>query len=251
MKTERDSDLPRIVADTAAYLIAYKPAGMHSAPLREGEEDTLVSWCAREAPEIAAVRGRKEVERGLLHRLDRETAGLVAFAKTDAAYRSVLDAQDAGLFIKEYRAICVGPVPPTAAARETPFTIESAFLAFGPGRKTVRAVPVDANDTPAQRRRLREAAFDRGAPYRTEVLGIEAPSSDRPIVRAQLLRGFRHQIRCHLAWIGLPIAGDPLYGVDASGSLALTAVALSFPDPETGALVRYVLDSSQEAGGRS
>lgn len=244
---------PRIIADTEDYLIVYKPAGMHSAPLREGEENTLLSWCAREAPEVLSVRGRKDVEHGLLHRLDRETAGLVALAKNDAAYRSIIADQEEGQFIKEYRAVCVGPVPAETAARATPFTIESGFLAYGPGRKMVRPVSIESAGMPAGRRRLREAAFDRGEPYRTEVIALDVAATDRPIAIVRLIRGFRHQIRCHLAWIGLPIVGDSLYGraLNAEVPLALTAVALSFPDPRKRTIIRYVLDSSQEAGGRS
>jgi 23S rRNA pseudouridine1911/1915/1917 synthase len=106
-------------------------------------------------------------------------------------------------------------------------------------------------------------APDRGKPYRTEITGVEllppgtlgsaggspgnftgdgAEGYRRFYVR--ISRGFRHQIRCHLSWIGYPILNDGLYGEGKTGGgaagkaegsfLALTAVGLSFPDPRTG-----------------
>jgi 23S rRNA-/tRNA-specific pseudouridylate synthase len=62
--------------------------------------------------------------------------------------------------------------------------------------------------------------------------------------RLQLRRGFRHQIRCHLAWLGFPILNDRLYGGQelkevGEGTLALSARAFSFRDPESGQDVRY------------
>jgi 23S rRNA pseudouridine1911/1915/1917 synthase len=74
-----------------------------------------------------------------------------------------------------------------------------------------------------------------GAPlYRTEVLACE---SLRAFFRLSLRisRGFRHQIRCHLAWLGLPLLNDGLYGGSAgSGGIALSARLIRFPDPQSG-----------------
>ena len=60
---------------------------------------------------------------------------------------------------------------------------------------------------------------------------LSAPSLE---IRVALARGFRHQIRAQLAWIGLPIMGDPLYGGAEDDRLRLYAVALSFVHPATG-----------------
>lgn len=224
---------PRILAETPDFLVLFKPGGLHSAPLRDGESDTLLFWCGQRRPEVLSVQGRKAVERGLLHRLDRDTAGLVLLAKRQDAYDFLSEAQESGNFAKEYVAIC----EPAAewVGRATPFEIESGFRPFGPGRRLVRAVP------PGETPRGRELALDRGRPYRTEVLGVEACEHSQLRVKVRLLRGFRHQVRCHLAWVGLPIRGDELYG-RPGGGLALTATALAFPDPAGAAFLRYGLD---------
>ncbi|MFA6504517.1 MAG: pseudouridine synthase [Treponemataceae bacterium] len=233
----------RIIAETDAYLVVYKPHGMHCAPLSEGEEGTLLSWGARLCPAILSVRGRKEVERGLLHRLDRDTEGLVLLAKTQRAYDSLSESQERGVFLKEYEALCVGSSSTVLVDRTLPFAIESGFRPFGPGRRVVRPVETDG-DGNALSGRVLELALDRGHPYRTNVLALSDASSTgniRTLVRAGLARGFRHQVRCHLAWIGLPLVGDELYGKADGENLALRAVALMFPDPENGSPVRIDL----------
>jgi 23S rRNA pseudouridine1911/1915/1917 synthase len=102
----------------------------------------------------------------------------------------------------------------------------------------------------------KEIAWDRGRPYQTEITGFE----DRGGVCyfcVRIRRGFRHQIRCHLAWLGYPILGDPLYGLQTaeidrtSGEcqtplleaplLALQAQGLCFRDPASGENRNYSL----------
>lgn len=249
---------PRIVAETGAYLAVFKPRGLHSAPLAEGESGTLLAWCGARRPETLVPRGRKAVERGLLHRLDRDTEGLVLFAKTQEAFDALDASQERGLFVKEYAALCVGRAEPALAGRSLPFVVESGFRPFGPGRRAVKPVPLDAAGRPLpEAGRVKELALDRGGAYRTEVLSLRQESENPPRTLAvcRLARGFRHQVRAHLAWIGLPLSGDGLYGSGGERALALAAVALTFPDPQTGAAVRIELPygavSSFPFSGRS
>jgi 23S rRNA pseudouridine1911/1915/1917 synthase len=261
------SDVPRLVAETPSFIVAYKPASMHCAPLRPDEGGTLLDWCVGGYPEVAMVRGRKPIEGGLLHRLDRETAGLVLFARTQEAYESLAAQQEKGLFVKEYRAECVPagaprlpgfPPIPDATARccrgladpeadhpFEPFSIESAFRHFGPGRIAVRPV------LEIKEGGKRKSALDRGEYYATELIsfvpsGGKAEGRKTVSIAVGLRRGFRHQVRCHLAWIGFPLVGDVLYGYAGSpdGALGLRAESLAFLDPTTGAPLRYTISSS-------
>jgi 23S rRNA pseudouridine1911/1915/1917 synthase len=110
--------------------------------------------------------------------------------------------------------------------------IESPFRAWGPGRKAVRPAFPGAN---------RKLALDKGGAYKTGVLewreeaAPSAPAEGLWRCRVRIARGFRHQIRCHLAWAGFPILNDPLYGGAGEGFLALRASSLSFDDPLDGA----------------
>ncbi|GHV94018.1 RNA pseudouridine synthase [Spirochaetia bacterium] len=237
---------PAIVAETDDYAVVFKPPRIHCAPLRQGETGTLLDWYAAVFPPVLALAGRKVDEGGLVHRLDFETQGLVLFAKNQQSLESFQTQQEEGTFIKEYSALCLqrtsarpaGFPPPPETPGSPPFTIESFFRPFGPGRKQVRPV-IDGVH--------KERAADRGGFYKTGIIAVSASSSpdDKTAgnfysFTARIKRGFRHQIRCHLAWIGYPILNDPLYGPEqpapesASGFLALCAQGLFFKDPHTG-----------------
>lgn len=220
----------------------------------------------------AQVRGKKAIEAGLLHRLDTDTRGLVLFAKDQKVYDFLAARQEAGQMIKTYCAF-VEPklslimeyngygfdVTELSALKELsaaqrriavqeriaaklPLTLESQFRNFGPGAK--RVAPV----FPGSRHYKKD-----GRLYMTVIEAVEAlPSPPQGgeqyalfqnndgqslvRVRCRLSRGYRHQVRAHLAAAGLPIVGDPLYapqGVEAPPvSLQLYAVSLEFPDPE-------------------
>jgi 23S rRNA pseudouridine1911/1915/1917 synthase len=224
-------ELPTIIDETDDFAVVYKPPRMHCAPLKTGGGDTLHDWYAAVFLPVMELSGRKEGEGGLLHRLDFETQGLVLFAKTQKSLDHLLKQQDEGKFVKEYNAHCslltahcsFSSPPPFNVAKDgfppTPFVIESFFRAYGPGRKQVRPV----TDAAYKHRKI-------GDCYRTEVVSVSADDNGLSVT-ARLCRGFRHQIRCHLAWIGCPVLNDPLYGLPADdGFLALRATGLEFTD---------------------
>jgi 23S rRNA pseudouridine1911/1915/1917 synthase len=254
--------LPTILDETEDFAVVFKPPRMHCAPLHKGG-DTLLDWYAGVFPPVMDMRGRKEGEGGLLHRLDFETQGLVLFAKNQNTLDHLLRQQDEGRFIKEYNATCHKPnpdncslfivhcplpPPPFNVAKNgfppTPFVIESFFRAYGPGRKQVRPV----TEAAAQSRKIRrEIAQDQGGYYRTEIVTVI--ENEYYALSLRLKRGFRHQIRCHLAWIGCPVQNDPVYGEGpADGFLALRSHGLSFADPHGGKPREYHIGELGVAG---
>jgi 23S rRNA pseudouridine1911/1915/1917 synthase len=246
---------PSVLEETENYAVLYKPPLMHSAPVAaqginaQGAQDiyvqdSLLDWYADRYPKVRELRGKKPIEGGLLHRLDFETEGLVLFAKTQASLEYLSARQEAGDFVKDYRAVtCRNPnspegfPPPPAASGDEGLAgtrIESFFRPWGPGRKAVRPV------ISMVRGKRKDLARNAGGFYVTTILGVEA-QGDLRVFTLQINRGFRHQIRCHLAWIGEPILNDLLYGGlpanSASGEklpIALRAEAFSFYDPATG-----------------
>jgi 23S rRNA pseudouridine1911/1915/1917 synthase len=279
---------PRIVREDTDFLAVCKPAGMHSVPAASGAGDPsapdLASWVFERYPEILGIRGRNRGEGGLLHRLDRETSGLVLFARTEEAFRALSAAASSGLFRKDYllrakpsrtglpgsrplRAAPEGTDPSSWAgcldrgtppgAREGfgdapdaveglgallagsldaghPVFVESRFRPFGPGAARVAcAFPGAASGEGPVRTR---GAWGTEV-YRTDLR--EAFRSGTVLeLRVSLTRGFRHQIRAHMAWIGLPLEGDDLYGGGEGERLALHAASLEFPRPGTGEAIR-------------
>jgi 23S rRNA pseudouridine1911/1915/1917 synthase len=216
---------PYILEETDDFAVVFKPAKMHSVPLKEKDGTALREWYAAHFPPVV----------DLMHRLDFETHGLVLFAKNSKSFDFFKSLQDRGGFVKEYSAVCAansvsvdddGFPPPPA---DNPRIIMSYFRPFGPGRKLVRPVTDDS-------KKHREIAKDNGGFYRTEIADISGN-----VFTVRIKRGFRHQIRCHLCWIGRPILNDPLYPRPAveetlsrSGALALRAHALFFTDPSSG-----------------
>jgi len=249
--------LPVIRRETEDFAIVFKPPRMHTAPIgqdvpilrdeRECGGETLLDWYAKIFPSITKLSGRKEGEGGLLHRLDFETQGLVLFAKNQQALENLLIQQKQGKFIKEYSAICQkcepqpGAVPFEASPSPSrPLVIESYFRPYGPGRKQVRPVT-------KEKLKGREIAKDGDAYYKTEVIGIEKKQIDGMEemfhFTVRLRRGFRHQIRCHLAWVGFPVLNDPLYGKgQGDGFLELKATGLFFDDPKSGEPVQFRIE---------
>ena len=215
---------PCSIYETEHWAVVYKPPRIPTAPLRAHEDGTLVQWFLRIQPEPAAcVYGKKAIEAGLLHRLDTDTRGLVLFAKNQHSYDFFQTAQNSDTITKTYYAF-VRPPPkqPHHSARYTvPNVITSQYRNYGP--KAKKTAPV----FPSSRHYTKE-----GRLYTTVIEEYQPAIST---IRCRLTRGYRHQVRTHLAAIGLPIAGDPLYGIDDADSripLQLYAIALTFPLPE-------------------
>lgn len=219
------------------FVVLDKPAGLPSAPLHEGDESAYTQAAAR-WPELQAVSGRKATEHGLVHRIDTATRGILLIAASQPCYDYLQHIQQQGLFIKQYRAECLCrpdcgallggfPPPPLRVQHDClSATIESCFRPYGEHGKAVRPVTGQAG----------KAAQKKAAPllYRTEI--SLRKEDGRWNALCSISRGYRHQVRCHLAWLGFPIQGDPLYSPDGAGEagFSFTAESFSFPDAKSG-----------------
>ena len=186
-------DLPiRIVHADACLVVADKPAGMPSHPLKPGEKGTAANALVGRFPELAGV-GPQQREGGLVHRLDTDTSGLLLAARTDAAH-AMLRAQ--------------------FAAR----TVDKGYLALVAGELHAGgeiALPL-AHDPKDARKMLAasdaEYAEAHGArPAVTRFAPVERRSGFT-LLEVEIPTGVMHQIRAHLAFIGHPLVGDDLYG---------------------------------------
>jgi len=203
-------------------------------------------------------------EGGLLHRLDYETHGLLLVARTLRGKEILVEQQKQRRIIKEYNAITgENKVTHEGFPNDKPnlpfwifrdkhrigdsINIKSAFRPYGPGRKVVRPVLPDVQQQNYLKsvKHGQEIALDGYRPYLTDVItgrflsnADEMAETQTPVLtffRLRILRGFRHQIRCHLAWAGRPILNDTLYNGFSYGKgfLGLRACSLSFADPSS------------------
>ena len=222
---------PKVVWEDNHFVIIEKPHGLPTAPLKEDDTDNLVSFIIEKYPQAKTVIGRKTIEYGLLHRLDTETHGLVVMALDQTSYDFLQTEQQNDRFLKYYTAFCsytdaqIGLVC-------TEYNIQSYFRPYGIKGKKVAPVSVEEYNNKAHAAKKCSPVI-----YTTRVIKIEREQENYYKVLCCLTRGFRHQIRAHLAWKNYPIISDSLYngvGMEENVPLQLHASAVSFVHPVTG-----------------
>jgi len=234
MKTE-----PFVFLENEEWALLVKPHDLPSAPLAENDSETLLGWYLEKKESARDVIGRKAIEHGLIHRLDTGTSGFVLVAKTQKSYEKLITSQKDGCIKKTYLATCSLPQTAEFSSLENlPMHVTSRFRAFGPGRREVRPL------FPGMRGYI-DAATD----YETIIEKIMLSENNSCKITCSLARGYRHQVRAHLAYLGFPIFGDRLYNPLWKNTeenaqdipLQLFARGISFPDPETGLQVSFSL----------
>jgi 23S rRNA pseudouridine1911/1915/1917 synthase len=202
-REERDL---RIAYEDEQLLVVDKPAGLVVHPASGHARGTLVHA-------LVGVAGGGEAERrGIVHRLDRDTSGLMVVAKTEQAYARLQSLVRGRKLEREYLAL----------VRGRPQSLRGRIEA-GIGR--------DRNDP---LRHSLDTDTPRDAVTHFELVELLPAHA---LLRVRLETGRTHQIRVHLAAIDLPVSGDPVYGVKRDLGLErqfLHAARLAFPHPITG-----------------
>ena len=209
----------RVVYEDDDLLIVDKPAGLVVHPAPGHADGTLVNALLGRGGG-AAYGGIAGVRRpGIVHRLDRDTSGLLMVARTDRAQGSLMAQLKARRIKKTYVALVQGSVAATVGRIEAPIGRDPKH------RNRMAVVPDGRPATTGYRVRERFAGWT--------------------LLELDLVTGRTHQIRVHLDAIGHPVAGDPLYGTgtsrrgpDGLGRLFLHAWRLELTSPSAGELIR-------------
>jgi 23S rRNA pseudouridine1911/1915/1917 synthase len=219
-RAEPGSEAPFTVAYEDEYLLVVdKPAGVVVHPARGHRQGTLSQALAG-----TAAGGEEPDRAGIVHRLDRDTSGLLVVARSDEVHRRLKSLLSSRRLRREYLALVDGHPESRSGTIDAP---------IGRDRRDRVSMSIDT-DTP------RDA--------RTHFV-VEELLPAATLLRVVLETGRTHQIRVHLAAIGLPVAGDPQYGIAGRYGLErqfLHAARLEFEHPVTGERVDVRSELPQE-----
>jgi len=216
----------KIVFDDENIIIVDKPAGILVHPTLANEENTLTKWLGDKYPEIIKLNWPDKTRPGVVHRLDKDTSGLIVMAKNPENLANLQAQFKNHKTNKIYEALVLGKIK-SAGKIETEITRGEAGT-----QKVIESSY--SFDTRASRNAITLYKPIKYYHYK---------NNDLTLVEVELQTGRMHQIRVHLKYLGFPIIGDPLYNIKPSRNLSkelnlnrqfLHAKHLEITHPETG-----------------
>jgi len=235
-------DLPPVRFRDEHLLVVAKPPGLVVHPGAGHQSDTLVD--ALRAAGIPLADGGDPTRPGIVHRLDRDTSGLLIIASTAAALTGLIAMLAERSITRRYLALLAGTPPEPRGVIDAP-------IGRHPNRRTRFAVVEDGRPARTRYRVLGDGQVD----------GLDGSVRAVTSVVCGLESGRTHQIRVHLDAVGAPVAGDPVYGSDGTTAIALGltrpalhAAHLGFDHPVTGErieLTEPLPDDLREAWSRA
>ena len=203
-----------IYYEDADVLVVNKPRGMVVHPAPGHTSGTLVNGLMHHCTDLSGING--VMRPGIVHRIDKDTSGLLMVAKNDMAHESLVNQIVAKTVTRRYKAIVHGVIPHDKGTIDAPIARD---------KKERQSMTVDENGKHAV---THFQVLDR--------------FKDFTLVECRLETGRTHQIRVHMKYIGYPLAGDPKYGpkktLDMNGQ-ALHAGILGFDHPRTGEYIQF------------
>ena len=209
-----------IVYEDGDLLVVNKPKGMVVHPAPGNYSGTLVNALMYHCGDnLSGING--ELRPGIVHRIDKNTSGLLAVAKSDIAHAGLSEQIADHSFTREYLAVAYGNI------KEDERTVDAPIGRHKTDRKKMCVTQLNSK------------------PAVTHIRVLER-FGDFTYVSCRLETGRTHQIRVHLAAIGHPVAGDDVYGpkkvITSLGGQCLHAYRLGFVHPVTGEYLEFTAD---------
>lgn len=240
-------DIPlEVVYEDAALIVINKPAGMVVHPAPGSPNGTLVNALLHHCGDsLSGIGGEKRP--GIVHRIDKETSGLLVVAKSDKAHHALAAQFEKHTAERAYLALCHG-VPDAGDPRLR--GIKGASFETGGVLKLTTQLARHRTD-----RQKQAVTFDGGRHAVTRARVVENFADAAALIECRLETGRTHQIRVHMAHAGHALIGDPVYGgrrkagkmlspaaseaVNAFPRQALHAAVLGFAHPDDGRPLRF------------
>ncbi|MBW0258184.1 MULTISPECIES: RluA family pseudouridine synthase [Bacillus] len=204
-----------IYYEDADVLVVNKPRGMVVHPAPGHVSGTLVNGLMAHCKDLSGING--VMRPGIVHRIDKDTSGLLMVAKNDMAHESLVNQLVAKTVTRKYTAVVHGIIQHDTGTIDAP---------IGRDKKDRQSMTVTKENA-----KQAVTHFD-----------VIERFKDFTVVECRLETGRTHQIRVHMKYIGYPLAGDPKYGprktVDFNGQL-LHAGVLGFDHPRTGEYIEF------------
>lgn len=209
-------DIPlNILYQDSDLAVVYKPQGMVVHPSAGHHSGTLVNALLYNLDDLSGING--EIRPGIVHRIDKDTSGLLMVAKNDRAHNHLAGQLKDKTVKREYIALVHGKIPHKKGTVDGPI-----------GR--------------SKEDRKKYAVVDNGKDAVTHFDVLDTFGEEFTLISCRLETGRTHQIRVHLNYIGFPIAGDPLYGsrktIQGEGQF-LHAKTIGFNHPSTGEYLEF------------
>lgn len=219
-----DISVPKIIFENDDFAVIDKPAGMLVHPARPHEpiEGTIAGWLAQTWPETKTISDpySQELKYGIVHRLDKETSGVMVIAKNQAAFEELKQQFQSRSVEKTYQALVWGKMPQESGTIVRPIAKSREGT-----KRTTR---------PREHQMVRPAQTEWRIMETLEDTTVQ-PGMPLTLLSLHPLTGRTHQLRVHCAAAGHPILGDYLYGGATSeqyrailGRVFLHAATLSF-----------------------
>ncbi len=211
-----------IVYEDADVIVINKPRGMVVHPAPGHYSGTVVNALMHHCKDLSGING--VMRPGIVHRIDKDTSGLLMIAKNDLAHLSLTKQLKEHSVTRKYIALVHGNLPHDTGTIDAPI-----------GR--------DAKD------RKKFCVTDVNSKHAVTHFAVLERLNDYTLAQLQLETGRTHQIRVHLKYIGYPLAGDPVYGrsktIDLAGQ-ALHAAVIGFDHPRSGERLLFEVDLPED-----